>query len=51
MIYLSVIQEKKDTIHYSRLADRKEQITVDSAFAARTPETLFTQQEGSFLNT
>lgn len=39
---------EKDTIHYSRLGDRKEQIIVDSAFAAGTPEMLFTQQECPF---
>lgn len=47
LIYPFCNSGEKDTIHYCRLGDRKEQIIVDSAFAARTPEMLFTQQECS----
>jgi len=48
IIYPFCSPGEKYTIHYSRLGDRKEQIIVDSAFAARTPETLFTQQKCPF---
>lgn len=36
-------------MHYSRLGDRKEQIIVDSAFAARTPRNVFYAEGASFL--
>lgn len=39
---------EKESIHYSRLEDRKEQVIVDSAFAARTAEMVFMQQEFPF---
>lgn len=45
IIYPFCNSGEKDTIHYFRLGDKKEQIIVDSAFAARTPEMLFIQQE------
>lgn len=39
---------EKESIHYSRLEDKKEQVIVDSAFAAKTAEMLFMQQEFPF---
>lgn len=39
---------EKESAHYSRLQDRKEQVIVDSAFAARAAEMLFMQQKFPF---
>lgn len=39
---------ENERMHYSRLEDKKEQVIVDSVFAAKTAEMLFVQQEFLF---